>query len=212
MTIRPGATTVSELDNPVWSAAAGPQRDLGTVTPLAARFDPDVSPFGGFPARPPKSTGGPWPACSVGEGRWPSPESSVRLRRVGGCSWICRVSRWSASVSVRPPASCRQTNRRRTSRYRSVRTTSPTCSLWPPRPDQGRSSPAPSSSAATSEFVGRAGWWPWPVSACSRWVRRAQRRGHRSRLPRPGPRRAPGPDGGLVRGGPRGRPLPPRRH
>ncbi|MGA3146591.1 MAG: GNAT family N-acetyltransferase [Acidimicrobiales bacterium] len=43
---------MSELDNPVWSAAAGPQRDLGTVTPLAARFDPDVSPFGGFPATP----------------------------------------------------------------------------------------------------------------------------------------------------------------
>ncbi len=43
---------MSELDNPVWWAVAGPQRDLGAVTPLAARFHPDVSPFGGFPAVP----------------------------------------------------------------------------------------------------------------------------------------------------------------
>lgn len=43
---------MSELDNPVWWALAGPQRDLGTATPLAARFRPDVSPFGAFPAAP----------------------------------------------------------------------------------------------------------------------------------------------------------------
>ena len=43
---------MSELDNPVWRALAGSQRDLGTVTPLAARFRPDVSPFGGFPVVP----------------------------------------------------------------------------------------------------------------------------------------------------------------
>jgi ribosomal protein S18 acetylase RimI-like enzyme len=43
---------VSELDNPVWWALAGQQRNLGTATPLAARFRPDVSPFGAFPVAP----------------------------------------------------------------------------------------------------------------------------------------------------------------
>ncbi len=43
---------MSELDNPVWWALTGPQRDLGTVMPLAARFHADVSPFGGFPSVP----------------------------------------------------------------------------------------------------------------------------------------------------------------
>lgn len=40
------------LDNPVWHALAGPQRHLGTVTGLTARFDSDVAPFG---AMDPKS-------------------------------------------------------------------------------------------------------------------------------------------------------------
>ncbi len=39
---------MSELDNPVWGALVGPQRNLGKATDLAARFDPEVSPFGGF--------------------------------------------------------------------------------------------------------------------------------------------------------------------
>ncbi len=43
---------MSELDNPVWWALAGQQRNLGTATPLAARFRPDVSPFGAFPVAP----------------------------------------------------------------------------------------------------------------------------------------------------------------
>ncbi len=43
---------MSELENPVWWALAGPQRGLGTVTPLAARFHADVSPFAGFPTPP----------------------------------------------------------------------------------------------------------------------------------------------------------------
>jgi ribosomal protein S18 acetylase RimI-like enzyme len=34
------------LDRPVWHALTGPQRSLGTVADLAARFDPEVSPFG----------------------------------------------------------------------------------------------------------------------------------------------------------------------
>ena len=37
---------MSELDNPVWGALTGPQRNMGTSTRLAARFDPAVSPFG----------------------------------------------------------------------------------------------------------------------------------------------------------------------
>ena len=40
------------LDNPVWSALTGPQRALGTATSLAARFRPEVSPFGGFADAP----------------------------------------------------------------------------------------------------------------------------------------------------------------
>ena len=40
------------LDNPVWSALTGPQRDLGSSAPLAARFHPDVSPFGAFAEEP----------------------------------------------------------------------------------------------------------------------------------------------------------------
>jgi GNAT superfamily N-acetyltransferase len=45
-------TPVFELDNPVWWTLAGPCQALGTVTPLAARFHPDVSPFGAFPEAP----------------------------------------------------------------------------------------------------------------------------------------------------------------
>jgi ribosomal protein S18 acetylase RimI-like enzyme len=41
-----GALTVSVLDNPAWWALAGPQRALGTTAPTAARFDPEISPFG----------------------------------------------------------------------------------------------------------------------------------------------------------------------
>ncbi len=43
---------MAALDNPVWSALAGPQRDLGSSTPLSARFHPDVSPFGAFAGEP----------------------------------------------------------------------------------------------------------------------------------------------------------------
>jgi ribosomal protein S18 acetylase RimI-like enzyme len=35
-----------ELDNPVWWSLSGRQRALGSVTALAALFDPEVSPFG----------------------------------------------------------------------------------------------------------------------------------------------------------------------
>lgn len=43
---------MSKLDNPVWWALAGPQRHLGTTAALAARFDPDVSPFGALAEDP----------------------------------------------------------------------------------------------------------------------------------------------------------------
>jgi ribosomal protein S18 acetylase RimI-like enzyme len=35
-----------ELDNPVWWSLSGRQRALGSVTALAALFDPEISPFG----------------------------------------------------------------------------------------------------------------------------------------------------------------------
>lgn len=41
-----------ELDNPAWWALRGAQGRLGTSAGGAARFDPDVSPFGGFEDRP----------------------------------------------------------------------------------------------------------------------------------------------------------------
>ena len=37
---------MTALDNPAWWALTGRQRALGRATPLAARFDPEVSPFG----------------------------------------------------------------------------------------------------------------------------------------------------------------------
>jgi ribosomal protein S18 acetylase RimI-like enzyme len=43
---------MTELDNPAWWALTGSQRDLGRATPLAARFDPEVSPFGAFDGVP----------------------------------------------------------------------------------------------------------------------------------------------------------------
>jgi len=45
---------VHVLDNPVWQALCGPQRDLGRTADGAARFDTGVSPFGGLadPATP----------------------------------------------------------------------------------------------------------------------------------------------------------------
>ncbi len=41
-----------ELDNPVWWALQGSDRSLGEVRNGAARFLPEVSPFGGFEATP----------------------------------------------------------------------------------------------------------------------------------------------------------------
>ncbi len=38
----------NQLDNPAWWALTGGQRNLGRVGALAARFDPEVSPFGAF--------------------------------------------------------------------------------------------------------------------------------------------------------------------
>jgi ribosomal protein S18 acetylase RimI-like enzyme len=45
---------VTGLDNPVWSALTTRQSDLGRTVGSAARFDPEVSPFGAFadPAGP----------------------------------------------------------------------------------------------------------------------------------------------------------------
>jgi ribosomal protein S18 acetylase RimI-like enzyme len=43
---------MTELDNPAWWALTGSQRDLGRATPLAARFDSEVAPFGAFDGEP----------------------------------------------------------------------------------------------------------------------------------------------------------------
>jgi ribosomal protein S18 acetylase RimI-like enzyme len=43
---------MTELDNPAWWALTGPQRALGRATPVAARFDREVSPFGAFGEAP----------------------------------------------------------------------------------------------------------------------------------------------------------------
>jgi ribosomal protein S18 acetylase RimI-like enzyme len=43
---------LSELDNPVWWSLDGRQRALGDVSGRAARFDPEISPFGAFEERP----------------------------------------------------------------------------------------------------------------------------------------------------------------
>ena len=40
------------LDNPVWDALHGPQRAVAETGALAARYLPDVSPFGAFPEPP----------------------------------------------------------------------------------------------------------------------------------------------------------------
>ncbi len=45
----------SELDNPVWWALTGPQKHLGRSTPLAGRFDPEISPFGAIAGVPTES-------------------------------------------------------------------------------------------------------------------------------------------------------------
>jgi ribosomal protein S18 acetylase RimI-like enzyme len=43
---------MTELDNPAWWALTGGQRRLGQVRAVAARFDPEVSPFGAFDGMP----------------------------------------------------------------------------------------------------------------------------------------------------------------
>jgi ribosomal protein S18 acetylase RimI-like enzyme len=40
------------LDNPVWDALHGPQREVAETCDLAARYVPEVSPFGAFPGPP----------------------------------------------------------------------------------------------------------------------------------------------------------------
>ena len=40
------------LDNPVWGALHGPQREVAESDGLAARYLPEVSPFGAFPEPP----------------------------------------------------------------------------------------------------------------------------------------------------------------
>jgi ribosomal protein S18 acetylase RimI-like enzyme len=37
---------VEQLDNPVWWAITGPQRELGVISPGATRYHPDIAPLG----------------------------------------------------------------------------------------------------------------------------------------------------------------------
>lgn len=43
---------MEQLDNPAWWAIRGPQRALGSSTELAARYDPEVAPFGALADAP----------------------------------------------------------------------------------------------------------------------------------------------------------------
>jgi ribosomal protein S18 acetylase RimI-like enzyme len=48
----PTTDTATVLDNPVWFALTGMQRELGSVARRAARFDAEVAPFGSFLGEP----------------------------------------------------------------------------------------------------------------------------------------------------------------
>ena len=61
-----------ELDNPVWWALRGPQRILGMAVNDAARFVPEISPFGGFAGEPGPRDWRIWLDLRVLGQRWPS--------------------------------------------------------------------------------------------------------------------------------------------
>ena len=67
---------MTELDNPAWWALTGHQQALGRATPQAARFDPEVSPFGGFEGVP---TAAHWEEMAV----LADPGSTLALISVG---------------------------------------------------------------------------------------------------------------------------------
>jgi ribosomal protein S18 acetylase RimI-like enzyme len=100
---------LSELDNPVWAALAGPQRDLGTATPLAARFRPEVAPFAGFPAAPTEAH---WRAMAglVGRGGTVAltgatgePPTGWRLlRELPGVQMVCQRATPASTATGRP--------------------------------------------------------------------------------------------------------------
>ena len=187
---------MSELDNPVWEALVGRQRDLGTATPLAALFRPDVSPFGGFPVAPTEAH---WQdmAGLVGAGGTMAvtgatgdPPSGWRLvRRAAGCPDGLRSARPALRLRAgRPP------------------TDVPVPLGEVDVPDMlalvAAARPGPFL-PRTVEFGGYVGVRrPGPARGHGRrapaasGVRRDQRGGHRSRPPAPGPRRAPGPGRG----------------
>ena len=87
---------MSVLDNPVWEALVGRQQALGTATPLAALFRPDVSPFGGFPTAPTEAhwramaglVGGGGTMAVTGETGDP-PSGWRSLRELPGVQMVC---------------------------------------------------------------------------------------------------------------------------
>jgi ribosomal protein S18 acetylase RimI-like enzyme len=96
-----------ELDNPVWWALQGSQRSLGEVRGGAARFLPEVSPFGGFEGRPgpadwqelARITGPGSTVALIGteEGQCVPPDgwtvswTSPGVQMVGGAGWVGRA-------------------------------------------------------------------------------------------------------------------------
>ncbi len=89
-----GATDVDEtpsvLDNPVWHALTGVQRDLGAVAGGAARFDGTVAPFGAFLGAP---TAEDWREMTRLSG------SVNRVAIVGGSTGSLPAG-WSATWSI----------------------------------------------------------------------------------------------------------------
>jgi ribosomal protein S18 acetylase RimI-like enzyme len=80
----------SVLDNPVWFALTGVQRDLGTVAARAARFDGTVAPFGAFLGTPTTEDWGEMTRLSG---------SANRVAIVGGSTGSLPPG-WSATWSI----------------------------------------------------------------------------------------------------------------
>ena len=160
---------MSELDNPVWWAITGSQHELATATSLAARFDPDVSPFGAFSEEP---TPDHWGDLA----RLVGPGGTVALTGAIGrppAEWRVLMSIPGVQMvgdQVSPDPETPPTMESPPDRPRTAGGGGRSRHAGPGGrgPDPGPSSPARSSSAVTSASADEAGSWPWPVSVCAR--------------------------------------------